>query len=272
MEKDMKSSFTSSGLEASSFAKRSSNSLQAMAFDDLSPPGGSEVDGSERAGGSSGSAHVGLTGGNVAALFRAPNLMERNGKGASTSFISKLTNLAGGRKRPGSSATSSCMKQSATDSSLNSSCGPCHHQMKKMFDDSTNGSLITHSKSKRELMRNSQVGGGLSASVSSFEHSSDMFPENLDHSEANAPLPALAPLRVVDGLGQGGFACVVQVESTEDKTSRFAMKVIPKHKAMRRRDRARLKVWHLSSFLVYEFLWNVSCSFCSYSEEGINSL
>jgi len=139
------------------------------------------------------------------------------------------------------------LKQSATDSSLNSSCGPCHHQMRKRFDDSPHGSLITHSKSKRELMRNSQVGGGLPASVSSFEHNSDVFPENHDHSEANSPSTSLAPLRVVDGLGQGGFACVVQVESTEDKTSQFAMKVIPKHKATRRRDRARLKVQHCGS-------------------------
>jgi len=237
----MQTSFSSSGLEASSFAKRSSNSLQAMEFDELSPPGGSEVGGGETVDASSGG--TGLTGGNMAALFRAPNMMERNGSGASTSFISKLTNLAGGRKRPGASSTNSLgMKQSATDSSLNSSCGPCHHQMKKMFDDSPHGSLITHSKSKRELMRNSQVGGGLSASVSSFEHSSDMLPENVDHSEANSPPTSLAPLHVVDGLGQGGFACVVQVESTEDQTSRFAMKVIPKHNATRRRDRARLKV------------------------------
>ena len=85
-----------------------------------------------------------------------------------------------------------------------------------------------------------------------------------------------APLRVINGLGQGGYACVVQVESTEDGHSQFAMKVIPKHKATRRRDRARLQVcdirrrdvlpliyWLCSSiFIIFIFLAHaLECSF-----------
>jgi len=47
------------------------------------------------------------------------------------------------------------------------------------------------------------------------------------------------PLQVVDGLGQGGFGVVVQVEHTVSKCP-YAMKVISKAKLARRRDRQRL--------------------------------
>ena len=61
---------------------------------------------------------------------------------------------------------------------------------------------------------------------------------------------------MVAGLGQGGYACVVECEALEPPSpppppngggqrqpaGRFALKVVPKHKAARRRERARLAV------------------------------
>jgi len=48
-----------------------------------------------------------------------------------------------------------------------------------------------------------------------------------------------APLWVTDGLGQGGYGVVMEVEHTKSKR-RFAMKAIAKDKLRRRRDRERL--------------------------------
>ena len=144
------------------------------------------------------------------------------------------------------------------------------------------GALIVNTKSMRELMFNTPVAGSLTKSGSGLPSPSGSFgsfgnlqqhpqflaaingtaaaaPEEATGSPlsgeygqqqqqqaATQPPPQAsagrAPLRVTSGLGQGGYACVVQVESTEDGHSQFAMKVIPKHKATRRRDRARLQV------------------------------
>ena len=54
-----------------------------------------------------------------------------------------------------------------------------------------------------------------------------------------AALAGPLPLRMVDGLGQGGFGVVVQLEHMVTKQP-YAMKVISKAKLARRRDRRRL--------------------------------
>lgn len=49
------------------------------------------------------------------------------------------------------------------------------------------------------------------------------------------------PLKVVGGLGRGGYAVVVKVEHTDDHTV-YAMKVISKERAQSKREQDRLKI------------------------------
>lgn len=256
------------GSKAASLAKRnywdcissSTDSLQAMTFDN-SPSGGASAGGGAAAGASSGGA--GLGGGGSSALFRTPEFKQRRGAGVAASFLSKLPSFFGDKKRSGAAATGLGLKQSAsTESSLSGGLGggPCRYQLKTW--DTPHGSIVASSKSKREQLRHSPFAESLPAPLGSLDHL-DVHP----HALAPSPPPpaGCAPLRVVHGLGQGGFACVVQVERTEDGAA-FAMKVVPKHKASRLRDRARLKVDTLGlghSFNKKHLLMELVFLFCS---------
>jgi hypothetical protein len=240
----------------------STDSLQAMAIDEGSAFAGGGGAGASSGGGGS----LGAAGGSPSALFSAPAPGERRGSGSSSSmaasFLSKLPGFSGvAKRRPGAAASGFSadprlgLKHSASTADVHGQQGgggrPVHAWGGRGGDGSPPGALIVNTKSMREHMFNSQLAANAmpspSGSFGSFGHLHPQpHPLAPGHPSPGAhalhpPPPGKAPLRVVAGLGQGGYACVVQVEHTDSGVA-FAMKVVPKHKAGRRRDRARLEV------------------------------
>ena len=105
----------------------------------------------------------------------------------------------------------------------------------------TMGSMLLGSKTGRQDLRTSNnrpaSGGSLqhSASTGSLGEEGG-WGAGLGHLEGGR-----APVRVLDGLGQGGYSCVVACEHTATGQP-FALKVISKSKVSRKRDRARLRL------------------------------